>query len=122
VFYFYKRYALYASDYHIIWNTPFVGPLLLPFDGFWGMWGENSCNVFLLLFMVLWVHIFATLCRRAVLMLWRAFLCLGLRPVGFFPPFAFMLGGFHSFFFYVLQGVELILLISLLSRMVAKFT
>jgi hypothetical protein len=61
------------------------------------MCGENSRNVFLLLFMVLWVPIFAMLYRRAVLMLWPALLFLGLRPVGFFPPCSFLLGGFHFF-------------------------
>jgi hypothetical protein len=40
--------------------------------------------------MALWVPIFATLFRRAVLMLWHAFLFLGLR---FFPLFFFLLGG-----------------------------
>jgi hypothetical protein len=40
---------------------------------------ESSCNVFLLLFVVLWVPISVMLCRRAVLMLWPAFLFLGLR-------------------------------------------
>jgi hypothetical protein len=43
----------------------------------------NSCNVFLLLSMALWVLISATLFRRAVPVLWHAFLFLGLR---FFPP------------------------------------
>jgi hypothetical protein len=55
----------------------------------------NSCNVFLLLFMALWVPISATLFRRAVLTWWHAFLFLGLR---FFPLFLFLLGGLHSFF------------------------
>jgi hypothetical protein len=54
------------------------------FGGFGGVCGDNSCNVFLLLFMVLWVPIFATLCRRAVLTLWHAFLFLGR---GVFPSF-----------------------------------
>jgi hypothetical protein len=54
----------------------------------------NSCNVFLLLFMALWVVISATLFRRAVLMLWPAFLFFGLR---FFPLFFFLLGGLHYF-------------------------
>jgi hypothetical protein len=62
------------------------------------MYGEKSCSVFLLLFMVTWVLIFAKLSMRAVLMLWHAFLFLGLRPVGFLPPFSFLLGGFHLFF------------------------
>jgi hypothetical protein len=66
-----------------------------PFDIFGGMCGENSCNVSLLLFMKLWFPIFATLCRRAVLMLWHAVMFLGLRLVGFFPPFSFSLGGFQ---------------------------
>jgi hypothetical protein len=52
------------------------------FGGFWGMCDVNSCNVFLLLFMALWVLISATLFRRAVPTLWHAFLFLGLR---FFP-------------------------------------
>jgi hypothetical protein len=56
----------------------------------------NSCNVYLLLFMVLlWVPISATPCRRAVLTLRHAFLFLGLR---FFPLFIFLLGGLHYFF------------------------
>jgi hypothetical protein len=41
--------------------------------------GETSCKVFLLLFMILWVPISAMLCKRAVLMLWYAFLFLELR-------------------------------------------
>jgi hypothetical protein len=43
------------------------------------MCDENSCNVFLPLFMALWVLISATLFKRAVLLLWHAFLFLGLR-------------------------------------------
>jgi hypothetical protein len=75
-------------------NILFV-ELLFLFGVFWGMCGESSCNVFLLLFMVLWVPIFVTLCRRAVLMLWHAFLFLGLR---FSPLFFFFLGGLCCFF------------------------
>jgi hypothetical protein len=59
------------------------------------MCGESPCKVFLLLFMVLWIPISATLCRKAVLMLWHAFLFLGL---GFFPLFFFLLGGLRCFF------------------------
>jgi hypothetical protein len=71
----------------------------IPFRWFWGIFGENLRVVFLLLFMVLWLPIFATLYRRAVLMLWHAFLFLRLRPVGIFPPFSFLLGGsFHCLF------------------------
>jgi hypothetical protein len=54
---------------------------------FWGMRGDNSCNVFLLLFMVLWGPISATLCRRAVLMLWHASLFLGLWSLPHFSSF-----------------------------------
>jgi hypothetical protein len=56
--------------------------------------GDNSCNVFLLLLMLLWVPISATLCMKAVLMLWHAFF-LGLR---FFPLFFFLLGDLRCFF------------------------
>jgi hypothetical protein len=45
----------------------------------WGMCGDNSCNAIMLLFRVLWVPIFATLCKRAVLMLWHAFVFLVLE-------------------------------------------
>jgi hypothetical protein len=65
------------------------------FGVFGGMCDVNSCNVFLLLFMALWVPISATLFRRAVLMLWHAFMFLGPR---FFPLFFFFLGGLHCFF------------------------
>jgi hypothetical protein len=48
-------------DHLAILVTAFVDLLMFPFDGFWGMMcGHKSCNVFLLLFMVLWVLIFAT--------------------------------------------------------------
>jgi multisubunit Na+/H+ antiporter MnhG subunit len=55
-------------------NILLVELLMFLFDIFWGMCGENLCNVVLLLFMVLWAPVSATLFRRAVLMLWRAFL------------------------------------------------
>jgi hypothetical protein len=67
----------------------------IPFGVFLRMCGESSCNVFLLLFMVLWVPISAMLCMRVVLMQWNAFLFLGL---GFFPFFFFLLGGLCCFF------------------------
>jgi hypothetical protein len=54
----------------------------LPFRRFWGMCGENSC--------ILPVPISVILCRWAVLMLWHAFQCLGLRV---FPLFFCLLGG-----------------------------
>jgi hypothetical protein len=73
---------------------------LLPFpiDVFGGMCGECSCNVFLMLFMVLGVPNFATLCKRVVLMLWHAFLFLGLTLVGLSILVPFLLGGFHCLF------------------------
>jgi hypothetical protein len=75
-------------------NTSFVELLKFLFGVFGGIYGENSCNVFLLLFMVFWVAIIATFSWRAVLALWHAFLFLGLR---FFPPSFFLLGGLHCF-------------------------
>jgi hypothetical protein len=49
-------------------------------------------QLLLLLCMVVWVPIFATLCMRAEFMLWYAFLFPGLRHVGFFfPSFSFSL-------------------------------
>jgi hypothetical protein len=77
-----------ARDIYDPCNVSFVALLLFLFGVFGGMCGENSCNVSPLLFMVLWVLISATLWRRAVLMLWHAFLFLGLR---FFPPFSLYL-------------------------------
>jgi hypothetical protein len=68
-------------------NILFVDLLLFPFECFWGMCGENSCNPFLLLLMVLWAPIFEMLSKREVPMLWNASLFLGLRPVGVFPPY-----------------------------------
>jgi hypothetical protein len=56
--------------------------------------GEFSCNVFVLLFMVLLVPISAMLCRRGVLMLWHALMFLGLR---FFPSSSFCLVAYAAF-------------------------
>jgi hypothetical protein len=72
----------------------FVDLLLFRFGVVWGMCDVNSRNVFLLLFMALWVPISATLCKRAVLMLWHAFLFLGLRCI---PLFFFLLCGLPCF-------------------------
>jgi hypothetical protein len=47
----------------------FVHLLMYIFDVFGGMCAENSCNIFLLLFMVLWGPFFRTLSRGAMLML-----------------------------------------------------
>jgi hypothetical protein len=48
--------------------------------------------------MALWVPISATLFRRAVLVLWHAFLFLGLRFFSFPLLSSFLLGGLHCFF------------------------
>jgi hypothetical protein len=76
-------------------NTLFVDILMFFFGVFGGMCDVNSCKVFLLLFMALWVPISATLFKRAMLTVWHAFQFLGLR---FFPLFFFLLGGLHRFF------------------------
>jgi hypothetical protein len=84
------RFESYARMQHFVRRTTSI-----LVRRFWGMWGENSCSVFLLLFMVLWVPVSTTLCTRALLMLWHAFLFLGLR---FFPLFFILLGGLRCFF------------------------
>jgi hypothetical protein len=68
---------------HFVRRTTYV-----PFRRFGGMCGENSCNVMLMVSMVLWVPISVTLCMRELLMLWHAFLFLGLN---FFHLFSFWL-------------------------------
>jgi hypothetical protein len=82
-------------------SNSFVDLLLFPFDGFWEMCGENSRNISLLLFVEFWVLVFATLCRRAVLI--DAVACLpvarAFRPVGFFAPF--WLVGLHFCFLFL---------------------
>jgi hypothetical protein len=82
----------YVRMQHFVRRTTYV-----PFRRFGGMCDVNSCNVFVLLFMALWVPIRATLFKRAVLTLWHAFLFLGLR---FFPLFFFLHGGLHCFILY----------------------
>jgi hypothetical protein len=84
-----------AYDYHFcamaimsVCSISFVELLMFLFGVFGGMCGENSCNVFLQLFMVILVPISLTLCKRAVLMLWHAFLFLGLRLFPLFFLFA----------------------------------
>jgi hypothetical protein len=62
------RADIYVRMHHFVGRTTYFVPL----QRFGGMCGESSCNVFLLLFMVLGVSISATLWRRAVLMLWHA--------------------------------------------------
>jgi hypothetical protein len=69
--------------------------LLFHLDVLGKMCGENSCNVFLPFFMVLWGPVFATLCMRAVLMMWDAFLFLVLKPLRLPPPCSFLLGVFQ---------------------------
>jgi hypothetical protein len=63
-------------------NISIVDLLMFPFHGFWGMCGETSRNVFLLLFMV---PIFAMLSMRALPMHWHVSMFLELRHVGVFP-------------------------------------
>jgi hypothetical protein len=64
----------------------FADLLMFPFNGFWGMCGENFYNAFLLLFIIRWVLILGHV--------WHVFLFLGLRLVGFFLfilfPFCFV--------------------------------
>jgi hypothetical protein len=84
------RSESYVRMQHFVRRTTSI-----PFGVFLRMCGKSLCNVFLLLFMVLWAPISAMLCRRAVLMQWHAFLFLGLR---FFPFFFFLLGGLCCFF------------------------
>jgi hypothetical protein len=85
----------FRFDSHVRMRHFFVHILILLFGVFGGMCGVSLCNVFLLLFMVLWGPISAMLCRRAVLMLWHAFLFLGLM---FFSRFFFLLGGLCCLF------------------------
>jgi hypothetical protein len=84
------------SDSLSVCSILFVELLMFLFGVFWGMCGESSCNVFLMLFTVLWVPISATLCKTAVLMLWHAFMFLGLRLFPFY--IFFLLGGSCCFF------------------------
>jgi hypothetical protein len=49
--------------------------------------------------MVLWVPIFVTLCMRAMMMLWNAFMFLGLRHVGVSPLSSFLLWVLCSLYF-----------------------
>jgi hypothetical protein len=72
------------------------------FGVFGGMCDVNSCNVFLQLFMALWVPISATLFKRVVMTLWHAFMLLGLRFFSSFllfawwPPMLFLVRFFFS--------------------------
>jgi hypothetical protein len=71
-----------------------VKKLLSNFDVFGGMSGQNFCTVFMLLFIVLWVHVFVMLCMMAV----RKLMChsslfpgLGLGGGGFLLVLSFLL-------------------------------
>jgi hypothetical protein len=83
-------------------NISSVDLLTFPFDGFWGMCGENFCNVFAL-HGILWVPMLAMLSTRVVPMLRRASVFrLGLRPERIFLIFLFfiLIGALqHCFFF-----------------------
>jgi hypothetical protein len=88
------RYESYVLMQHFVRRSTYV-----PFRRFSGdvrVCDVNSCNVFLPLFMSLWVPISATLFKRAVLTLWHAFLFLKLWV---FPLFFFLLDGLYCFFF-----------------------
>jgi hypothetical protein len=79
-----------------VYSIAFVELLMFLLSVLGGLCDEHLCNVFLLLFMVLWIPVSETLCKRAlVLMLWHAFLFLGLR---FFLLFCFLLSGRRYFF------------------------
>jgi hypothetical protein len=69
---------------HLVRQSVYV-----PFQRILGMCGVITFDVFLILLMALWVLIFATLYKRALLMLWHAFMFLGRRLVDFPPPFSF---------------------------------
>jgi hypothetical protein len=66
----------YVRMHHVVRRSTYV-----PFQQFWGICGENSCNVCVLLFMVLWAHVFEMLCSKATPMLRHASIFLGLRHV-----------------------------------------
>jgi hypothetical protein len=87
------------------------------FGVFGGMCNVNSCNVFLLLFMTLWVPISATLFRRAVLTLWHAFLFLRLGfffsflPFAWWPPLLFLVRNVYIFWYACTYLLDLVLYI-----------
>jgi hypothetical protein len=70
-----SRFDSYVRMQHFVRRATYV-----PFLRFWGdMRREFMQRLFAApIFMVLWVHVSETLCRRAVLTLWHAFLFLGL--------------------------------------------
>jgi hypothetical protein len=57
---------------------------MFPLHTLWGMCGDDSCNVFLLLFTVRRELAFAMLYMMAMMMLCHAFMFLGLWHVGVF--------------------------------------
>jgi hypothetical protein len=67
----------------------------LPFRRFLGDVRREFMQRLLMLSMELWVPVSATLCMRAVLMSWHAFL---FRAYAFFHVFFFLLGGLRGFF------------------------
>jgi hypothetical protein len=86
------RCASYVRMQHFVRRYAYI-----PFRRFWGDVQRKFVQRLSALHGTLDCFIFAMLCNRAVLMAWHAILFLGLRPVGFFPPFSFLLEGFHSF-------------------------
>jgi hypothetical protein len=98
------------SDNHVrmqYFVREFVELLVFLYGVFGGICDVNSCNIFMLLFMVLWVPISATPCKRTVLTLWQAFLFLGLRFFSSFllfawwPPLLFLVKDFSILHMYI---------------------
>jgi hypothetical protein len=84
------RSDIYVRMQHFVRRTTYV-----LFSAFWGGYAARIYATSFCCFMALWVPTSKTLCRRAVLTLWHAFLFLGLRV---FSLFFFLLGGLHCFF------------------------
>jgi hypothetical protein len=77
----------YVRMQHFVRRSTYV-PFLLNSRQFLGdMRREFMPRLYAAFHMVLWVAISAMLCKRAVPMLWHAFMFFGLWHVGVFPPF-----------------------------------
>jgi hypothetical protein len=93
-----RTLALCAMTVMSACNISFVELLLVLFRRFWGdVRREFMQRLFVALHgTLLWVPIFATLCKRMVLALWHALLTFGLEI--FLPLFFFLLGSLYFFF------------------------
>jgi hypothetical protein len=90
------RYESYVRMQH------FARRSYVPFRWFWGMCFEKSCYLFLMLFLVRWIHVFAMLCIMEVPMLRHVSLFLGLRHERFFLPcFSFLIDSWFPLIFLV---------------------